>query len=162
LKISKLNSNKKPFYPVSSPYITKKDIESVNRVLKRGWISSDGPEIKKFEKEFSRFIDKKYSVAVSSGTAALEIAIKALDIKKNDEVLIPNFTIISNALAVIRQQAKPVLIDCNLKDWNIKIEDIEKNISKKTKYSFRKPFYKYALDNKCSSKFAMEIFSQRT
>ena len=129
----KLNSNKKPFYPVSSPYISKKDINSVNRALKSGWISSDGPEIKKFEKEFSRFIDKKYSVAVSSGTAALEIAIKALDIKKNDEVLIPNFTIISNALAVIRQQAKPVLIDCNLKDWNIKIEDIEKNISKKTK-----------------------------
>ena len=129
----KLNSNKKTFYPVSSPYITKKDIESVNRALKSGWISSDGSEIKKFEKEFSRFIDRKYSVAVSSGTAALEIAIKALNIKKNDEVLIPNFTIISNALAVIRQQAKPVLIDCNLKDWNIKIEDIEKNISKKTK-----------------------------
>ena len=78
----KLNSNKKPFYPVSSPYITKKDIESVNRALKSGWISSDGPEIKKFEKEFSRFIDRKYSVAVSSGTAALEIAIKALNIKK--------------------------------------------------------------------------------
>ena len=127
----KLNSNKKPFYPVSSPYITKKDMESVNRALKSGWISSDGPEIRKFEKEFSRFVDKKYSVAVSSGTAALEIAIKALDIKKNDEVLIPNFTIISNALAVIKQQAKPILIDCNLKDWNIKIEDIEKNISKK-------------------------------
>ena len=129
----KLNSNKKPFYPVSSPYISKKDIDNINKALKSGWISSDGPEIKKFEKEFSYFIDKKYSVAVSSGTAALEIAIKALDIKKNDEVLIPNFTIISNALAVIRQQAKPVLIDCNLKDWNIKIEDIEKNISKKTK-----------------------------
>ena len=120
-------------FPVSSPYITKKDIDSVNRVLKSGWISSDGPEIKKFEKKFSRFVGRKYSVAVSSGTAALEIAIKALNIKENDEVLIPNFTIISNALAVVRQQAKPVLIDCNLTDWNIKIEDIEKNISKKTK-----------------------------
>ena len=60
----KLNSNKKPFYPVSSPYITKKDMESVNRALKGGWISSDGPEIKKFEKEFSRLIDKKYSVEI--------------------------------------------------------------------------------------------------
>ena len=120
-------------FPVSSPYITKKDINSVNQTLKSGWISSDGPEIKKFEKKFSRFVDRKYSVAVSSGTAALEIAIKALNIKENDEVLIPNFTIISNALAVVRQQAKPVLIDCNLRDWNIKIEDIEKNISKKTK-----------------------------
>ena len=120
-------------FPVSSPYITKKDINSVNQTLKSGWISSDGPEIKKFEKNFSRFVGRKYSVAVSSGTAALEIAIKALNIKENDEVLIPNFTIISNALAVIRQRAKPVLIDCNLRDWNIKIEDIEKNISKKTK-----------------------------
>ena len=117
------------FIPVSSPYITRKDVNSVNRALKSGWISSDGPEIKKFEENFSLFVDRKYSVAVSSGTAALEIAIKALNIKENDEVLIPNFTIISNALAVIRQQAKPVLIDCNLKDWNIKIEDIEKNIS---------------------------------
>ncbi len=129
----KLKSKIKQFYSVGSPYITKKDINSINRALKSGWISSDGPEVKKFEENFSRFIGRRYSVAVSSGTAALEIAIKALGIKKNDEVLIPNFTIISNALAIIRQQAKPVLIDCNLKDWNIKIEDIEKNISKKTK-----------------------------
>ncbi len=145
----KSKSNKKPFYPVNSPNIIKKDIDSVNQVLKSGWISSDGPEIKKFEENFSRFIGRKYSVAVSSGTAALEIAIKALNIKENDEVLIPNFTIISNALAVIKQRLKPVLIDCNLKDWNIKIEDIEKNISKKTKaiiithiYSFPNEMHK--------------------
>ena len=129
----KLKSNKIFFYPVSSPHITERDISSVNQAMKSGWISSDGPEIKKFEKNFSHFIDNKYSVAVSSGTAALEIAVKALGIKKNDEILIPNFTIISNALAVIRQKAKPILIDCNLQDWNIKIEDIEKSISKKTK-----------------------------
>lgn len=129
----KLKLNNRFLYPVSSPFITRKDIKYVNRALKSGWISSDGPEIKKFEKKFSHYVNKKYSVAVSSGTAALEIAIKALDIKKNDEVLIPNFTIISNALAVIKQRARPVLIDCNLKDWNIKIENIEKNISKKTK-----------------------------
>ena len=72
-------------------------------------------------------------MAVSSGTAALEIAVKALGIKKNDEVLIPNFTIISNALAVIRQNAKPVPIDCNLGNWNIKIDEIEKKITNRTK-----------------------------
>lgn len=121
------------FFPVSAPHVTKKDKKSINKVLNNGWISSDGPEVKKFEINFSKFINRKYSVAVSSGTAALEIAVKALNIKEKDEVLIPNFTIISNALAVIRQRAKPVLIDCNLKDWNINIEDIEKNISKKTK-----------------------------
>ena len=129
----KLKSKIKQIYPVSFPSITKKDANNVSRVIRDGWISSDGPEIKKFEDNFSRFIGRKYSVAVSSGTAALEIAIKASGVKESDEVLIPNFTIISSALAVIRQQAKPVLIDCNLNDWNIKIEDIEKNISKKTK-----------------------------
>ena len=129
----KLELSKKIIFPVSIPYISKKDINFVNKTLKNGWISSNGPEVKKFEKKFSKYIDRKYSVAVSNGTAALEIAVKALGIKKNDEVLIPNFTIISNALAVLRQHAKPVPIDCNLDDWNIKISDIEKKITNKTK-----------------------------
>ena len=129
----KLKSNKINFFPVSKPYISKQDIVAVNKTLKNGWISSNGPEINKFEKEFSKLVNRKYSTTVSNGTGALEIAIKALGIKKGDEVLIPNFTIISNALAVIKQQATPVLIDCNLDNWNIKIEDIEKKITKKTK-----------------------------
>ena len=129
----KLRSNKKIIFPVSKPFITKKDIFAVNKTLKSGWVSSSGTEIKKFESEFSKFVERKYSITVANGTAALEIAIKALGIKKDDEVLIPNFTIISNALAVIRQQAKPVLIDCDLENWNVKIEDIEKKITKKTK-----------------------------
>ena len=129
----KLKLSKKIIFPVSTPYISKKDIYSVNKTLKNGWISSDGPEIKKFENKFSNYVNRKFSIAVSSGTAALEISIKALGIKKNDEVLIPNFTIISNALSVIRQHAKPIPIDCNLDNWNIKIEDIEKKINKKTK-----------------------------
>jgi len=129
----KLKSNKKIIFPVSKPFITKKDIFAVNKTLKSGWISSSGTETKKFESEFSKFVNRKYSITVANGTAALEIAVKALGIKKDDEVLIPNFTIISNALAVIRQQAKPVLIDCDLENWNVKIEDIEKKITKKTK-----------------------------
>ena len=104
----KLRLNKSINFPVSLPNITRKDISSVNNTLINGWISSSGPDVKKFENKFSKYIGRKYSVAVSSGTAALEIAVKALEIKKNDEVLIPNFTIISNALAVIRQNAKPV------------------------------------------------------
>jgi perosamine synthetase len=129
----KLRPNKYKIFPVSIPYITNRDIRNVNKALKSGWISSDGPNVKTFEEKFSKYINRKYSIAVSSGTAALEIAVKALGIKKNDEVLIPNFTIISNALAVIKQQAKPVLLDCNLENWNINIEDIEKKINKKTK-----------------------------
>ena len=108
--------------------------------------SSDGPNVKKFEEKFSKYVERKYSIAVSNGTAALEIAIKALGIKKDDEVIIPNFTIISNALAVIKQQAKPVLIDCSSDDWNIKIEDIEKKINKKTKAIIITHIYSFAND----------------
>ena len=142
----KLRLNKKTIYPVSIPYISQRDINSVNKVLKNGWISSDGPEVRKFESEFSKFIGRKYSVTVSSGTAALEIAIKALGIKKNDEVLIPNFTIISNALAVVKQQAKPVLVDCNLKNWNIDINQLENKINKKTKAIIVTHIYSFAND----------------
>ena len=130
-KKSKLD--KKKFFPVSIPYISQNDIYSVNKCLKSGWISSDGPNVLKFEKKFSEYVDRKYSIAVSNGTAALEIAVKALGIKKDDEVLIPNFTIISNALAVVKQNAKPVLLECNLDNWNIDIDDIKKKITKKTK-----------------------------
>ena len=129
----KLKLNKKKIFPINIPNITNNDIRYVNKALKSGWISSDGPNVKIFEEKFSKYINRKYSIAVSSGTAALEIAVKALGIKKNDEVLIPNFTIISNALAVIKQHAKPVLLDCNLENWNINIDDIERKINKKTK-----------------------------
>ena len=129
----KLKLNKNIIFPVSKPLITKKDIINVSKSLKSGWISSDGPDVKKFENKFSKYVNRKYSIAVSSGTAALEIAVKALGIKKNDEVLIPNFTIISNALAVVRQQAKPVLLECDINNWNIDISEIEKKINKRTR-----------------------------
>lgn len=119
--------------PVSKPKIIKKDIDAIKKSLERGWISSNGPDIFKFEKKFSKFIGSKYSVSVSNGTAALEIGIKALGVKKGDEVIIPNFTIISNALAVIRQLATPVVVDCNRDDWNMNINEIKKKITNKTK-----------------------------
>ena len=141
----KLGLNKKAFFPVSMPNVTQKDIISVNKALKDGWISSEGPEVKKFEKNFSKYIGHKYAVAVSSGTAALEIAIKSLNLKKGDEIIIPNFTIISNALAAIRQDLKIKLIDCGKFDWNMDISQIKKNISKKTKAIIATHIYNFPL-----------------
>tara|TARA_B100000902_G_scaffold136412_1_gene134649 strand:- start:978 stop:2129 length:1152 start_codon:yes stop_codon:yes gene_type:complete len=140
----KLRLNKKRFIPVSKPYISSFDISSINKVLKKNWISSDGPEVTLFEKKFSNKVNRKFSIAVSNGTAALEIAVKALKIKKGDEVIMPNFTIISNALSIIKQNAKPVLVDCDLKTWNMKIEDIEKKINKKTKAILVTHIYSFA------------------
>ena len=132
--------------PVNQPIITKKDALAVYRVVKKGWVSSSGPEINKFENKFKKLIGKKYCSLVSNGTAALEIAVKALNLKKNDEVIVPNFTIISNVLSILKQGLKPVFIDCDLQTWNMKIEDIEKSITKKTKAIMAVHIYGYPLE----------------
>jgi len=126
-------SKYKKFIPVNTPLIDNTDASSVSKSIKSGWISSEGPSVNEFEKNLAKFLDRKFGCAVSSGTAALEIAIRSLGLNKNDEVIMPSFTIISNAMAIVNSSAKPVLVDVNLNTWNIKIEDIEKRITKKTK-----------------------------
>ena len=123
----------KKFIPVNTPLINNQDALAVSQTIKSGWISSEGPRVKEFESKLAKFLNRKFGCTVSSGTAALEIAIKSLGLKKNDEVIMPSFTIISNAMAVVKSSAKPILVDVNLDTWNIKIEDIEKKITKKTK-----------------------------
>ena len=130
-KKSRLKNKK--FIPVSKPLITNQDIKEVIRAVRSGWISSSGDYIKKFEQSFSKFIGMKYSTSVSNGTAALEIALKSINIKKGDEVIVPNFTIISNALAIIKLGATPKFIDCKLDDWNMNFNEIKKNVTSKTK-----------------------------
>ncbi len=132
--------------PVNRPIVTNIDAKSVYKVIKDGWISSNGPQVKIFENKLKKFIGKKYGSAVTSGTAALEIALKCINIKKNDEVIIPNFTIISNALAVIKQNAIPIPIDCDLKTWNMNVDLIEKSITKKTKAVIATHIYGYPLE----------------
>ena len=123
----------KKLIPVNTPLLEKSDAKGVYRAVKTGWVSSEGPKVKEFENKLSKWINRKYACSVSSGTAALEIAVKSLNLKKNDEIIMPSFTIISNAIAIVKSLAKPVLVDIDLDTWNIKIEDIEKNITSKTK-----------------------------
>lgn len=124
---------KKKFIPVSKPLLTDIDILNIFKSLKQGWVSSEGPNVHKFEKKFSKYLGKKYSVAVANGTAALEIAVKSLGFKKGDEIIIPNFTIISNALAVIKQDLDIKLVDCDLFDWNMNYNKLLDSITNKTK-----------------------------
>ena len=140
-----LKSKKYNFIPVNKPLITREDLKYLNKSISKGWISSEGPEVKRFENNFSNFIGNKYSVAVSSGTAALEIAIKSLKLKKGDEVIIPDFTIISNAMAVLKEGLNIKLVDCNIKDWNMNIFEIEKKITKKTKPIIATHIYNFPL-----------------
>tara|TARA_B100000586_G_C20077895_1_gene413974 strand:- start:84 stop:1235 length:1152 start_codon:yes stop_codon:yes gene_type:complete len=129
----KLNLKKNKFIPVNTPKIFHQDKINVKECLDKGWISSEGNFVKQFEKKFSKYINKKYAIAVANGTAALEIALKSLNLKKNDEVIIPTFSIISTALCVIKLGLKPIAVDCDLANWNMRPDDVISKINKKTK-----------------------------
>ena len=120
------------FIPVNEPLIGKREKELINECLDTGWISSEGPFVEKFEHSLSKKINRKYGIACSSGSAALDLAVASLEIGPDDEVIMPAFTIISCAAAVIKSGAKPVLIDANEKTWNMNIEHVEAAITSKT------------------------------
>jgi len=125
--------SKNKFIPVNRPKLFKNEKTNLNICLRDNWISSDGPFIKTFEKNFSHFNKRKYGIAVSSGTAALEVAVKSLNLKPNDEVIIPTFSIISTALAVVKFGLKPILVDSDLQNWNMLVDQVLKKITKRTK-----------------------------
>jgi perosamine synthetase len=119
--------------PVNRPLIKGNELRYVSNAIKSGWISADGGYVKKFEKKFSNFVSRKFSSTVSSGTAALDIAFKSINIKKGDEVIVPAFTIISCLNQIVRMGVKPVLVDCEEETFNMDVKQIKNKISKKTK-----------------------------
>ena len=121
------------FIPVNEPLLNGNEKKYLCECIDTGWISSEGPFVKLFEEKMSSSVNRKYGVAVSNGTAALEVAMQAIGIQKGDEVIMPAFTIISCAMAVTKLGGKPVLVDSDPHTWNIKVEEIEKKITHKTK-----------------------------
>src|SRR3972149_1726670 len=119
--------------PVNEPLIGEKELEYVTECLKTGWVSSAGRFINEFEEKWASYCGVKHGIAVSNGTAALQVALGSLDLKPGDEVIMPTFTIISCALAVIYNGAKPVLIDSEPRTWTMDINKIEEKITPRTK-----------------------------
>lgn len=121
------------FIPVNEPLLNGNEKKYLCECIDTGWISSEGPFVKEFEQKMSASVGRKYGIAVSNGTAALEVAVQALGISEGDEVIMPTFTIISCAMAVTKVGAVPVLVDSNMDDWNMNVDEIESKITDKTK-----------------------------
>ena len=119
--------------PVNTPTIYGEEIDFVIESLKAGWVSSESPYLIEFEKQMATFTNRAFGIAVSNGTAALEIAVRALGISAGDEVILPSFTIMSCAQAVTKLGAVPVLIDSESGSWNMDIKELESKITKATK-----------------------------
>ena len=126
--------------PVNKPEINSEDIKNINDCIRSGWVSSSGKYINLFERKFKTVVKRKYAVAVSSGTAAIDIAIKCLNLKKGDEVIVPNFAIISCINELIREGLKPIFVDADPHTLNIDLKQLEKKNHKKNKSYYSRAY----------------------
>ena len=121
------------FIPVNEPLLDGNEKKYLNQCIDTGWISSEGNFVKQFEETMAARCDRQYGIAVSNGSVALDAAIAALGITKGDEVILPTFTIISCAAAIVRAGALPVLVDADPVTWNMDVSQIEAKITPRTK-----------------------------
>lgn len=119
--------------PVCEPTLIGNEKKYVDQCIDTNWISSGGKFLEEFEKRFSEFCGAKYGVSCSNGTTALHLAMASLGIGKGDEVIVPDFTIIAVANAVLYTGATPVFVDSEMKTWNMDTERIEEKITGRTK-----------------------------
>src|SRR5262249_3900743 len=119
--------------PISEPLLDGNERRYLNECLDSGWISSEGPFTRRFEQAFAKRVGRKHGIAVCNGSAALEAAVVALGIGPGDEVILPSFTIISCAAAVIRSGATPVLVDSDPGTWNLDLSNLDLLVSPRTK-----------------------------
>jgi len=120
------------FLPLSIPSIENEEVKEITDALISGWITR-GPKTSAFEEEIKNYCKAKYAHAVNSCTAALHLALIALDIKENDEVILPPVTFSSTANVVIHQRAIPVFVDIKKETLNIDPDKIEEKITPKTR-----------------------------
>ncbi|WP_017721973.1 DegT/DnrJ/EryC1/StrS family aminotransferase [Kamptonema formosum] len=119
--------------PVNQPLLDGNEKKYLNECIETGWISSEGPFIKRFEEELAARVARKHGIAVSNGSVALDVAVAALGIGAGDEVILPAFTIISCAAAIVRAGAVPVVVDSNPQTWNMELRQLEARITPRTK-----------------------------
>lgn len=118
---------------VFEPKLTRNDRKAVLSAVRKNFISGTSPLINEFENKLADCFDRKYAVALSNGTVALELALKILKLNKEDEVILPSFTIISCLSAVLRAGAKPVFCDVSIDSWNMTLDNVKEVTTEKTK-----------------------------
>lgn len=139
--------------PISKPVFGEEEIDAVKEVLVSGFVVQ-AKKVEEFEKQFADYIGVYNAIAVANGTIALDVALKALEIKEGDEVIVPSFTFISTANSVLFQGAKPVFADVDDRTFNINPNDVMEKITNRTKaiigvHLFGHPFDVKAMQEIC-------------
>lgn len=127
-----MKSMRKEVIPMSAPDITEEDVRAVAEVVRSGRLAL-GPRTEEFEELIAKYVGVKHAVAVSSGTAALHLIVKALGIGPGDEVLVPSFTFVASVNVILYERAIPVFVDIEPETYNLDPEDLERKITPRTK-----------------------------
>ncbi len=139
--------------PIAKPLIGDEEINAVIEVLKSGMLAH-GKEVEAFEREFAGYLGAKHGIAVTNGTAALDVALKALKIGPGDEVITSPFTFIASANSILFQGAKPVFADIDPKTFNLDPNEVLERINEKTKAIIVVHLYGQPADMKAFSEIA--------
>ncbi|MBA5942197.1 MAG: DegT/DnrJ/EryC1/StrS family aminotransferase [Methanophagales archaeon] len=139
--------------PIAKPVIGDDEIQAVAEVLKSGMLAQ-GEVVERFEKDYAEYIGVENAIAVSNGTIALDLALKALDIKPDDEIITTPFSFIATANSVLFQGAKPVFADVDDRTFNINPNEVLEKITDRTRavigvHLFGHPFEVKAIEEIC-------------
>lgn len=119
--------------PVYQPYFSGREKEYVLQCMDSTWISSKGEFINRFEQQFADYIGSEHATTVSNGTVAIHLALEALDLGPDDEVIVPALTYVASVNTIIQTGAKPVFVDSLMSTWQIDPEDVRRKITPQTK-----------------------------
>jgi perosamine synthetase len=123
--------------PINKPWLDEEERHEVMSVLDENALTTaahdGGKRVRDFEAQLRDYLNVKYVIAVNSGTAALHAALLAAGVKQGDEVLLPSFTFVATANAVVAVGAKPIFVDINRKDYTIDVSDLSAKITKNSK-----------------------------
>jgi len=132
--------------PINEPLFAGRELEYVSHCIESGWISSSGRFVDDFESGWASYCGRRHGVAMSNGTVALQAAVAALDLAPGDEVLMPTFTIISCAAAVLAAEATPVLVDSDPRTWCMDVEQVRQKITDRTRAIMAVHIYGHPVD----------------
>src|SRR5438132_14273415 len=119
--------------PVSEPRLDDSVQTHLLEAIRSGWISSSGPFIEEFERRWAEYCGVNYGIAVCNGTAALALAVEALDLPEGSEIILPSFTIISCITAILNAGCQPVLVDCTPDSWCLDVAQVAQKITPRTR-----------------------------
>jgi perosamine synthetase len=132
--------------PVNEPLLDERELEYVIECVRTGWISSSGRFITDFEKRWADYCGRRHGIAVVNGTAALQLAVACLELKPGDEVIMPTFTIVSCALAVLYNGGVPVLVDSDPRTWVMDAARLTDKIGSRTRAIMAVHIYGHPVD----------------